>query len=56
MFLQYVKQIVALAGAHQEFCMVLLTAALALCAFVSCVLAAKNIKAMKENEIEKAYN
>lgn len=54
MFLQYVKQIVDLAGAHQEFCMVLLTAALALCAFVSCVLAAKNIKAMKENEIEKA--
>ena len=38
---------------HQGLCMVLLTAALAASAFVSCHLSAKNIQAMKDMEIER---
>ncbi|MBR3582732.1 MAG: hypothetical protein IKO01_04735 [Kiritimatiellae bacterium] len=38
---------------HQGLCMVLLTAALAWSAFVSCHLSAKNIQAMKDMEIER---
>jgi hypothetical protein len=45
---------IELMDAHQGFCMVLLTAALALCAGLSCIFAYKSIKAMKESEIERA--
>ena len=49
-----IMTIVKFAEAHQEFCLLLLTAVLAFCAFVSCVLAYKNIKTMKDSEIERA--
>ena len=45
---------IELMDAHQGFCMVLLTAALALCAGLSCILAYKSIKSMKESETERA--
>ena len=50
----WVNLIIEFCDAHQGFCMVLLTAALALCAIVSCWLAYKNIKALKESEVERA--
>lgn len=50
----WINLIIKFCDAHQGFCMVLLTAALALCAIISCLLAYKNIKALKENEVERA--
>ena len=49
-----VQAAITMMDAHQGFCMVLLTAALALCGLVSCALAYKSIKAMKESELERA--
>ena len=53
-FLDRSSLIIEFADSHQGFCMVLLTTALALCAIVSCILAYKNIKALKESELERA--
>ena len=53
-FMHYVMLGIKFADDHQGTCMVLLTIALALCAIISCVLAFKNIKIMKESEIERA--
>ena len=50
----YVVQGIKLVDGHQGFCMVILTIALASCAIVSCVLAYKNIKIMRESELERA--
>ena len=51
---EWIVAVVRFADSHQGFCMVLLTTALALCAIVSCILAYKNIKALKESELERA--
>lgn len=50
----HIVQAIKLVNDQQGFCMVILTIALASCAIVSCVLAFKNIKIMKESEIERA--
>ena len=50
----YVVQVAKFVDGHQGFCMVILTIALASCAIVSCVLAYKNIKIMRESELERA--
>ena len=50
----YVVRVIKFVNGYQGFCMVLLTIALAFCAIVSCVLAYKNIKIMKDCEVERA--
>ena len=49
-----IRNVVSLMDTHQGSCMVLLTAALAATACISCYLSAKNIQAMKEIEIERS--
>ena len=53
-FLDELACVVTILDAHQGSCMVLLTIALVACGIISCYIAAKNIKLMRELETKRS--
>lgn len=54
MIIDWIKSIISILDSHQGSCMVLLTIALVICSIVSCFIAAKSIKLMRQLDAKRS--